>query len=75
MCDHLGLNIQQAIADREYGRGRSYKALRDRNIRAYIPLHDERMGQGKLTPKSFRHDRPDDQYIFLQVISLPRMKN
>lgn len=50
---HLGLLIQEVIADRGYGRGPTYARLREHKIRHYVPLHVPNTGRGKLTPSDF----------------------
>jgi len=62
LCDEIGLDVQEVIADRGYGRGPTYRALRERKIRAYIPLHNARMGKGKLTPTEFVYHARTDRY-------------
>lgn len=62
LCDEIGLDVQEVIADRGYGRGPTYCALRERKIRAYILLHDARMGKGKLTPTEFVYYARTDRY-------------
>ena len=62
LCDEMGFDIQEVIADRGYGRGPTYSALRRRKIRGYIPLHDARMGKGKLTPAEFVYRAKTDRY-------------
>ena len=62
LCDELALDVKQVIADRGYGRGPTCSALRARKIRSYIPLHDARLGQGKLTPTTFLYHSRTDRY-------------
>lgn len=62
LCDTLKFELQEAIADRGYGRGPTYSALRKRKVRAYIPLHDARLGKGKLTPVTFTYQSRTDRY-------------
>jgi len=63
LCDELGFDIGEVIADRGYGRGPTYSALRQRQIRTYIPLHDARLGKGKLTPTTFIYQSRNDRYL------------
>lgn len=60
--DHLGLPVQEVIADRGYGRGPTYSHCRERGIRTYIPLHDENLGKGRLSRGEFVYDRKRDRY-------------
>ena len=60
--NHLGLEIQEVIADRGYGRGSTYAQLSEQKIRHYIPLHDVNTGKGKLTPNTFKYERGKDRY-------------
>lgn len=62
LCDELDFDVKEIIADRGYGRGPTYHALRERKIRSYIPLHDARMGKGKLTPTTFKYHSRSDRY-------------
>lgn len=62
LCDEMGFDVQEVIADRGYGRGPTYHAFRQRKIRTYIPLHDARLGQGKLTPTEFKYHSGTDRY-------------
>lgn len=62
LCDELKLPIKAVIADRGYGRGPTYSAFRTRKIRTYIPLHDARLGKGKLTPTEFIYESRSDRY-------------
>ena len=50
------------IADKGYGRGPTYHFLHAQHIRAYIPLHDDNLGEGKLSRGEFVYDRPRDRY-------------
>lgn len=59
---HLGLEIQEVVADRGYGRGSTYAQLSGQKIRHYIPLHDVNTGKGKLTPNTFKYERGKDRY-------------
>jgi len=63
LCDTIGLPVRELIADRGYGRGPTYSALRKRKIRSYIPLHDVKFGQGKLTPSDFIYQSKQDRYV------------
>jgi hypothetical protein len=58
----MGFDVQEVIADRGYGRGPTYSAFRQRKIRTYIPLHDARLGKGKLTPTAFKYHSQTDRY-------------
>jgi hypothetical protein len=58
----MGLPVEEVIADRGYGRGPTYAQLREQHVRHYIPLHDPRTGQGKLTPSDFKYDHRQDRY-------------
>ncbi|QOJ24026.1 MAG: transposase [Gammaproteobacteria bacterium] len=62
LCNEMGFDVQEVIADRGYGRGPTYSAFRQRKIRTYIPLHDARLGKGKLTPTEFRYHSETDRY-------------
>lgn len=62
LCDEMGFDVQEVIADRGYGRGPTYSAFRQRKIRTYIPLHDARLGNGKLTPTAFKYHGQTDRY-------------
>ncbi len=62
LCDEMGFDVQEVIADRGYGRGPTYSAFRERKIRTYIPLHDPRLGKGKLTPTEFKYHSNTDRY-------------
>ena len=62
LCDDLGYQVEEAIADRGYGRGPTYAAFRKRRIRTYIPLHDARLGKGKMTPTTFLYQSRQDRY-------------
>ena len=55
-------SIEEIIADKGYGRGPSYTAFREYGIRNYIPLHDDNLGQGKLSRGNFKYDRRNDRY-------------
>lgn len=54
--------IAEWIADKGYGRGPTYHYLREQKIRAYIPLHDDNLGEGKLSRGEFIYDRKNDRY-------------
>jgi IS5 family transposase len=63
LCDEMGFDVQEVIADRGYGRGPTYSAFfRQRKIRTYIPLHDAHLGKGKLTPTEFKYHSKADRY-------------
>jgi hypothetical protein len=51
------------IVDKGYGRGPTYGFLRERDIRSYIPLHDDNLGQGRITRSEFKYDKKYDRYI------------
>jgi len=59
----LGMSVKEIMADKGYGRGPTYGFLRERHIRAYIPLHDDNLGQGRLTRSEFKYDGKHDRYI------------
>jgi len=61
--NQLGMPVKELIADKGYGRGPTYGFLRERGIRSYIPLHDDNLGQGRLTRSEFQYDRKHDRYI------------
>jgi transposase len=63
LCNELGFDVGEVIADRGYGRGPTYSAFRKRQIRTYIPLHDARLGKGKLTPTTFIYQSRTDRYL------------
>lgn len=62
--------IQEVSADKAYGRGPTYAFLRQQGIRAYIPLHLEHLGEGRLTRRDFLYDRKRDRYRCPQNHSL-----
>ena len=62
LCNEMGFDVQEVIADRRYGRGPTYSSFRQRKIRTYIPLHDARLGNGKLTPTTFKYHGQTDRY-------------
>lgn len=59
----LQLPVNELLADKGYGRGPTYKYLREHRIRAYIPLHDERMGESSIGRENFVYDRKHDRYV------------
>ena len=61
--NQLGMPVEEVTADKGYGRGATYGFLRERRIRSYIPLHDDNLGQGRLTRTEFKYDRKHDRYI------------
>jgi len=61
--NQMGLSIEEVVADKGYGRGPTYGFLRERGIRAYVPLHDDNLGQGRLSRAEFKYDRKHDRYI------------
>ena len=63
LCHRLGLDVNEVIADRGYGRGPTYTALRQRGIRGYIPLHNANLGRGKQTPETFQYQKRQDRYV------------
>ncbi|WP_455211868.1 transposase [Kaarinaea lacus] len=56
MCNY-DLPVKEVIADRGYGRGSTYSALRQKKIKAYISLHEENLGKGKLSRREFQYQR------------------
>ena len=62
LCNEMGFDVQEVIADRRYGRRPTYSSFRQRKIRTYIPLHDARLGNGKLTPTTFKYHGQTDRY-------------
>ena len=61
--DEVELPIEEVIADKGYGRGPTYRFLRERGIRAYIPLHDEHLGEGRISRGQFKYDRRADRFV------------
>lgn len=53
---------EEWIADKGYGRGPTYGYLREKKIRAYIPLHEDNLGEGKLSRGEFKYERKKDRY-------------
>lgn len=60
--ERFNFPVNEWIADKGYGRGPTYHYLREQNIRAYIPLHDNNLGEGKLSRGEFVYDRKQDRY-------------
>jgi hypothetical protein len=56
-------NISEWIADKGYVRGETYKLLFAKHTRAYIPLHDPRSDEGKISKGEVVFDRKKDRYI------------
>jgi transposase len=54
--------IEEVIADRGYGRGPTYRHLREKRIRTYIPLHTDNLGEGRLSRSDFKYERRTDRY-------------
>ncbi|HJY81931.1 MAG TPA: transposase [Candidatus Binatia bacterium] len=50
------------MADKAYGRGPMFSFLRGRKVRAYISLHEDNLGEGRLSRGEFRYDRSRDRY-------------
>jgi len=62
--NNLKLAPSEWLADRGYGHGPAYDFLRSKKITAYIPLRDNKLGQGKHAPsKDFKYDAREDVYI------------
>lgn len=60
--EQFNFPVNEWIADKGYGRGPTYHYLREQKIRAYIPLHDDNLGEGKLSRGEFVYDRKQDRY-------------
>lgn len=59
----LKLPIQEVLADSGYGHGPTYQHFKNRGIKTYIPLRDEKLGRGKNGPnKHFIFDRKNNRY-------------
>jgi len=57
------LEVKECLADRGYGHGPAYEYLKKNEIRAYIPLRDNRLGRGKDAPsEGFIYNRKQDIY-------------
>lgn len=57
------LPILELLADSGYGHGPTYEFLKNKGIRGYIPLRDEKLGNGKNGPTDgFTYDRRHDRY-------------
>ncbi len=54
---------QEVLADKGYGRGPTYSFLREKGIRAYIPLHNDNIGEGRISRGEFKYDRRNDRFI------------
>ena len=63
LIDTQGLGIKEVIADKGYGRGPTYSFLREKGVRAYIPLQHESIGKGRLSRGEFIYDRKHDRYV------------
>ena len=63
LYDELHLPIREIIADKGYGRGATYSFLRERRIRAYIPLHNENLGAGRISRGEFKYDHGNDRFV------------
>lgn len=61
--DELKMPIQEVIADKGYGRGPTYNFLRQKGIRAYIPLHNDNLGEGRISRGEFKYDRANDRFV------------
>lgn len=63
VSESFDIEIKECLADSGYGDGANYEELKDRGIRAYIPLKTKRTGLGKYAPpKDFQYDRKNDRY-------------
>lgn len=62
VSEYLHLPIEEVTADKGYGRGPTYSFLRGRKIRAYIPLHDDNLGAGRISRGEFQYDRRKDRF-------------
>ena len=51
------------IADKGYGRGKTYALLKAFKIRSYIPLHHDNLGQGRISKGNFIYNEKKDIYI------------
>lgn len=63
LYDELQLPIQEVIADKGYGRGATYSFLREKRIRAYIPLHNENLGAGRISRGAFKYEHGNDRFV------------
>jgi len=61
--DELKMPIHEVIADKGYGRGPTYSFLKESSIRAYIPLHDDNLGEGRINRGEFKYDRRKDCFV------------
>jgi transposase len=60
---NTGTAAETVAADKAYGTGENYHALRGRGVQPYIP-HAARAGQsGYFPPERFAYDREHDQYV------------
>ncbi|MEW8386916.1 MAG: transposase, partial [Candidatus Thiodiazotropha sp.] len=62
LIDRFGLQTQEVIADKGYGRGPTYEQFHNLKIRTYIPLHDDNIGAGRLSRGEFTYDNRNDRY-------------
>lgn len=60
--NRFNFKVKEWIADKGYGRGPTYRYLKEQKIRAYIPLHDDNLGEGKLSRRGFIYERKQDRY-------------
>ncbi len=57
------LPIEEVIADKGYGRGKTYALLKAFKIRSYISLHHDNLGQGRISKGNFIYNEKKDIYI------------
>ncbi|MEW8410633.1 MAG: transposase [Candidatus Thiodiazotropha sp.] len=62
LIDRFGLQTQEVIADKGYGRGLTYEQFHSPKIRTYIPLYDDNIGAGRLSRGEFTFDNRNDRY-------------
>lgn len=62
ILERFAFPLKEVLADKGYGRGPTYEYFTKLGVRTYIPLHDERIGQGKLSKGEFIYNSKKDRY-------------
>lgn len=60
--ENFKFNTKEWISDKGYGRRTTYGYLRENKICAYIPLHEDNLGEGKLNRGEFKYERKKYRY-------------
>jgi transposase len=63
ILNRFAFTVKEWIADKGYGRGPTYEYFRKNTITTYIPLHNESLGEGKISRGEFQYDRENDRYL------------